>query len=122
MINFNISEFDSPDKKGSGKFMDKTFLSMIDEARSVAKVPFVISSGYRTKKYNEKLKQQGYKAVKNSSHLKGLAADIRVVDSSHRYLIINALLDVGFTRIGIAKTFIHCDCDLDKAQHVTWVY
>lgn len=122
MIHFNISEFDSPDKKGSGKFMDKTFLSMIDEARSIAKVPFKISSGYRTLKHNEFLRKQGYKASINSSHLKGLAADIRVVDSNHRYIIEGALREVGFTRIGMAKTFIHVDIDYTKSPNVMWVY
>jgi len=117
MENFNIAEFNSPDKKGSGKHMDKTFLSMIDEARSIAGVPFKITSGYRTKSHNKKVG-----GVANSSHLKGLACDIRCVDSRHRYLIINALRDVGFTRIGIAKTFIHCDCDTEKSQNVYWIY
>jgi uncharacterized protein YcbK (DUF882 family) len=114
---FQTYEFDSPDKKGSGKFMDKTFLSMLDEARNIARIPFKINSGYRSEKHNKKIK-----GVSNSSHLKGLAADISVVDSRTRFIIVNALLDVGFTRIGIAKTFIHVDCDTSKSQQVTWVY
>ena len=117
MIHFSLNEFDSPDKKGSGKNMDKTFLSMLEEARIKANVPFKITSGYRTKEHNKKVG-----GVANSSHLKGLACDIRVVDSSHRFLIVNALLDVGFTRIGIAKTFIHCDIDTFKSPNVIWVY
>lgn len=117
MIHFDISEFDSPDKKGSGKYMDKTFLSMIDEARGIARIPFKINSGYRTRKRNKRVG-----GVSNSSHLKGLACDIRCVDSNTRYLIINALRDVGFTRIGIAKTFIHCDIDTSKSPNVIWMY
>lgn len=117
MRHFKINEFDSPDKKGSGKYMDKTFLSMIEEARAIAGIPFKITSGYRTEIRNKKVG-----GVSNSAHIKGLAADIRCSDSVSRYLIINSLRDVGFTRIGIAKTFIHCDIDTSKDANVIWIY
>ncbi len=117
MINFKINEFDSPDKKGSSTNMCPTFLSMIDKARSIADVPFIITSGYRTKSHNKSVG-----GVLNSSHTKGLACDIKCTNSSHRFLIISALRDVGFTRIGISKTFIHCDSDVEKSQNVYWVY
>jgi len=117
MVHFFISEFDSPDLKGSGQLMDETFLSMIDEARGIANVPFKINSGFRTLEHNKKV---GGK--KGSSHLKGLACDIHCIDSRSRFKIINALISVGFTRIGIAKSFIHCDVDVDKASQVVWIY
>ena len=118
MIHFEISEFDSPDKKGSGKNMDKTLLSMLDEAREIAQTPFTINSGYRTKKRNKKVG-----GVNTSSHLKGLAVDIRCVDSRSRFLILNALKQVGlFHRIGISETFIHVDIDTDKSKDVIWMY
>lgn len=117
MTNFKLSEFDSPDLKGSGQFMDETFLSMIDYARSVANVPFKINSGYRTISRNKKVG-----GVKSSSHLKGVACDIHCIDSRSRFIILNALQEAGFNRIGIAKTFIHCDIDIDKAKNVIWVY
>ena len=117
MVHFFISEFDSPDLKGSGQLMDETFLSMIDEARSIANVPFKINSGFRTVEHNKKI---GGKS--NSSHLKGLAADISCTTSRERFLILEALIMVGFTRIGIAKSFIHCDIDVDKASRVVWIY
>jgi len=37
-------------------------------------------------------------------------------------LIVEALFDAGFTRIGIAKTFIHADCDIELPQEVLWMY
>jgi len=114
---FNLHEFDSPDLKGSGALMDETFIDMLDEARHIAQIPFKINSGYRTKERNKKIG-----GVKSSSHLKGLAADIHCVDSRSRFIIVNALIEAGFTRIGIAKTFIHCDIDNDKARNVIWVY
>ena len=119
---FQIEEFDSRDVKGSGSNMDATFLSMIDEARAIANIPFKITSGYRTEKYNNKLIKLGYKASKDSSHLKGLAADVYCADDKSRDIMLYALRKVGFNRIGIAKTFIHCDCDTSKNKKRTWVY
>lgn len=114
---FKLKEFDSPDVKGSGQLMDKTLLSMLDEARNIANIPFKITSGYRTKERNKKVG-----GVKNSSHIKGLAVDIKCVDSRSRFIIINALEEVGFNRLGIGKTFIHADIDIDKAKNVYWLY
>jgi len=119
---FTFSEFDSPDQPGSGKMMDRDFLSMLDEARDCAGIPFVISSGFRTVAHNRELIKLGYSASKNSSHLLGLAADIKVHDSRERWIILDALLETGFTRIGIGQGFIHCDIDPLKEQHRIWVY
>ena len=119
---FKYSEFDSPLQQGSGQLMDAGFLYMLDNARHIADVPFEITSGFRVEADIERLEKEGYKVSKNSSHLKGLAADIACTDSATRYIIIDALLKAGFTRIGIAKTFIHVDNDLDKAQNCIWTY
>ena len=106
-----FKELDNLDK------MDKTFLLRLDEARERAGIPFVINSAYRTPEHNAKI---GGKP--NSSHLKGLAVDISVTNSRQRFIILNALLDVGFTRIGIADTFIHVDLDNEKSKEVIWTY
>ena len=119
---FKLSEFDCPFEEGSGSKMNYTFLEKLDQARGLAGIPFKITSGYRTKEYNEDLIKRGYKASKNSSHLKGLAADISVKDSKSRFIVFNSLLLAGFTRIGIADTFIHVDLDTDKKQNVIWTY
>ena len=122
MRNFNLKEFDSPDLSGSGLNMDKDFLSMLDNARDIAKTPFKITSGYRTKEHNIAIyKKLGKKPIE-SSHLKGVACDIACSDSRARFLIINALLEAGFTRIGIANNFIHVDSDCEKSQDVIWTY
>ena len=119
---FTLSEFDSPDQSGSGEMMDPDFLSMLDEARDCAGIPFVITSGFRSVAHNKKLIKEGYNASRNSSHLLGLAADIYCTDSRSRYIILDALQEVGFTRIGIAPNFIHVDLDTNKPQHRIWVY
>jgi len=117
MRHFKIKEFVSPDLFGSGIFMKLDFLEMLDETRELADIPFIINSGYRTKKHNKKV---GGKA--DSSHTSGNAADIKCEDSISRFKIIEAALRAGFTRIGIAKTFIHLDNDINKVQNVIWTY
>ena len=122
MRDFNYTEFDSPDELGSGKNMSPKILEMLDQAREKFDKPIKITSGYRTKAYNEDLKARGYKASKNSSHLKGLAVDIHCNNSKDRFELVDILLDVGFNRIGIANTFIHADIDEDKPTHLIWTY
>ena len=114
---FKLSEFDSPDELGSGSKMDKKFIEKLDYARHNAGVPFKINSGYRTKEWNSHI---GGRV--GSSHIKGLAADIHCNGSRDRALIIKSLLEVGITRIGIGRTFIHCDVDKKKDQDVFWLY
>jgi len=111
---FKLSEFD--DAPGTGKNMKKEFLTKLDKARAIADVPFKITSGYRSKETNKRVG-----GVSTSSHLKGLAADISCKDSSTRQKIISGLIKAGFTRIGIADTFIHCDTDKDKNDAI-WLY
>ena len=123
MLHFVAAEFDSPDLPGSGaEFMDEEFLNLLDRARDAAGVPFKITSGFRTPEYNIDLKKRGYAVARNSSHLKGLAADIAVTSSANRLIILESLLFVGFRRIGIGKGFIHVDLDRAKSQDVVWVY
>jgi|TARA_R110002126_G_scaffold8336_1_gene39605 zinc D-Ala-D-Ala carboxypeptidase len=99
------------------KNMDVDFLAKLDEAREYANIPFIINSAYRSPEHNAKV---GGKP--GSSHIKGLAVDISAKDSRTRFLILDALFAVGFTRIGIADSFIHVDSDIDKSQNVIWTY
>jgi|TARA_R110000822_G_C15193764_1_gene481653 uncharacterized protein YcbK (DUF882 family) len=96
--------------------MDVNFLAKLDEAREFAGIPFVINSAYRSPTHPESIKNP------TSSHIKGLAVDIKSNDSITRFKVLNALIAVGFNRIGIAKTFIHVDLDYDKSQNVIWTY
>jgi len=97
--------------------MDIDFLAKLDKAREYANIPFIITSAYRTKEHNAKIG-----GVANSSHLKGLAVDIRVNSSKERFFVLNALILVGFNRIGVAETFIHVDDDKEKTNNVIWTY
>jgi len=121
---FRYEEFDSPDLPNSGAAnMDNNFLSMLDNARGIAGIPFKISSGFRTDNYNQSLSARGYSASPNSSHLKGEAADIVCKSSKDRWTIITALQEAGFRRLGISSSFIHVDSsDLWKPSPVIWTY
>tara|TARA_R110000824_G_scaffold49549_4_gene139130 strand:- start:6580 stop:6945 length:366 start_codon:yes stop_codon:yes gene_type:complete len=121
MKHFNLSEFDSPDLIGSGERMSKEFLRMLDDARDLAGITFKINSGYRTEAKNNAIYKSLGKTPIKSSHLQGFAADIHCNNSQDRLRILNALIQNGFKRIGIAKTFIHCDNDPLKVNAV-WIY
>jgi uncharacterized protein YcbK (DUF882 family) len=117
MKHFKVEEFESPDIKGSGNMMSECFLEMLGEARGVANISFNITSGYRSPEHNKSVG-----GVLNSSHLKGMAVDIKCSDSRKRSIIVSSLIKAGFTRIGIASSFIHVDNDPDKSQNVMWTY
>ena len=114
---FNYSEFDSPDEPGSGHNMDEEFLAMLDQARASAGIPFVITSGYRTEAHSYAVGSNA-----NSSHCKGVAADIVAATSRDRFLILTALLEVGIDRLGIGEDYIHADVDWEKPANVIWYY
>ena len=96
--------------------MNVNFLAKLDEAREYANIPFIINSAYRSPTHPESIKNP------TSSHIKGLAVDIKAKDSITRFKVLDALIAVGLNRIGIAGTFIHVDLDLDKSQNVIWTY
>lgn len=97
--------------------IDKFSLSKLDEARHIAGIPFVLNSSIRCVTQNH---ISGGRP--NSAHLTGQAFDIKATDSASRYIILTALLRAGFSRVGIAKGFIHADDDATKPQRVCWLY
>ncbi len=114
---FKLSEFDSPDEPGSGEMMEPAVIEALENARDLAGFPFVVTSGVRTIAHN-----RAVGGSPRSSHLLGLAVDLRVDNSERRYLMVEALLDAGFNRLGIAEDFIHCDMDENKKSNVLWTY
>lgn len=94
--------------------MNENFIRMLDKARHVAEYPFVVISGYRCEDHNKNTPGND----ENSSHIIGLAADIRADNSHSRYRILEALLYVGFRRIVLHKTFVHVDMDETKQQEI----
>ena len=86
-------------------------LNMLD----LAGIPFPLSSAYRCPKHNKAVG-----GVPTSAHTRGYAVDIRCVDSHSRFVMLQALLEVGFRRIELAPTWIHVDNDPDKPRDVAF--
>lgn len=87
--------------------IDPSSLRRLDAARDVAGIPFVITSAYRSKEHEIAKGRSGM-----SAHTRGRAFDIACDNDRDRATIVAAAIKVGFTRIGIAKTFIHLDDDV----------
>lgn len=116
MIYFSKEEFTCDGVNCFDK-MDKDLLEKLNVARSYANLPFIITSSWRSKEHNMKVG-----GSKNSAHLRGHAVDIKCKNSVDRLLMLEALSSAGFTRIGIAKTFIHVDNDPELPDGVMWLY
>jgi len=98
------------------KDMNPLLVQRLDLARAIAKTPFTINSALRCKRHNRKVG-----GIENSAHMSGHAVDIACTDLNKRFIIIDALIRVGFNRIGIYDTFIHVDNDETKTARVVWI-
>jgi len=99
-----------------GNEMNPEVMELADEGRGISGIPWVITSAWRCPAHNEKI------GSKSDVHMKGLAIDVSTPDSRTRYLILAAMLEIGFDRIGIGEDFIHGDMDHTKDSMVIWDY
>jgi len=112
---FKPSEFE--DSRTGQLKIALALVSKLDQMRHILNRPLVITSGYRSHRTNELVG-----GSPNSSHLYGLAVDIKVSNSQERYELIKLAFEFGFRRIGIADTFVHLDIDPEKPQDLIWTY
>lgn len=99
------------------KGLKHEFVLLLDKARHIAGIPFIINSGYRTV-----AKNKAVNGVKDSAHLYGLAVDLKAKNGTEKYKIVNALMSVGIKRIGVGGTFIHADIDYSKTNPTIYKY
>lgn len=85
------------------------------EEECMVEVP--VNSGFRCHEHNKKVGGE-----LKSSHVKGLAMDLRCETSGQRYDFIRAAMHLGVYRIGIGKNFVHIDIDRQKDPRVIWLY
>ena len=102
--------------------MDGTTLNRFNLARELAGIPFYPTSAARTREHELAMGRPGTSSHVFDETKKAKAMDIACNNSRDRYKMVTALLKVGFTRIGIAESFIHADDDENKAQEVIWTY
>lgn len=111
---FKLSDFDCQ-QTGENE-MDMEFLYKLDHLRHVCGFPFVVTSGYRSPDHSlERSKPNG-----GGSHTKGIAADIRALNGSQRYEIQRHAYALGFSGIGVHKSFVHLD--IRDTTPVSWCY
>jgi len=121
---FDESEFYCKCRKCKGKIAIpmqyrsnlKRLIDMLEIARTSAGIPFAINSGYRCKDHPES------KKIPDSAHTTAEACDISVDNSSDRFTVVDELLKAGFLRLGMDKTYIHCDVSRTLDQKVLWLY
>ena len=116
--------FDKVVPESSEYDLDGSFLHFLKNLELSLKLSFdsfvelVITSAFRTQKYEKRMGRSG-----SSAHCLGKAVDIACSNNSHRYHIINYAIKNGCNRIGIYKTFIHLDFATykdGKAEFIIW--
>lgn len=117
--NFSLEEFKCKD---GSDIPNTALLNIVELARNLEVLrtainkPITINSGYRSPKYNAKIG-----GVKDSQHLRGTAADIRVAGMTPKELaeVIEELIKRRKMKeggIGIYPNFVHYDHRGRKAR------
>lgn len=114
---FKESEFKACSPACSLQNMQQHTMDKLDAAREKAGIPFVLNSAYRSPAWDKSKGRSG-----TGTHTHGCAVDIRCNTNANRMKIVKACLEVGFTRIGIGKTYVHVDDDSTHTQNVMWHY
>ena len=112
---FSEKELNNLTPSCSLKDMNTKFMDRLDLARRLAGIPFVLNCAYRSTSWDKVHGRSGL-----SYHCLGRAVDIRCNDSSNRFKMIYALLNAGFTSIGVYKRFIHVDDRIQDNRKI-WI-
>lgn len=99
-------------RTGSVKNVDPNLLNILHniKVKTGTKKPFLVLSGYRTKKTNNMLRREGHKAALHSLHIQAKAIDITLQDRSVRE-IANVARGLKMGGVGEYKNnhFVHVD-------------
>lgn len=117
---FSESEFNRCTPSCSLQDMRQETMDMFDKAREIAGIPLVINSAFRSVAWDKAKGRSG-----RSAHTTGSAIDIRCNNGQTRMIVVKALMEAGFKRIGIEGSFVHADNSNDIPYHTEdtmWVY
>lgn len=114
---FPESDFRAAVPKCSLQDMKQSTIDKFDKARALYGKPMRVNSAYRSPKWEKSKGRSG-----TGAHTLGQALDISCTTDDNRFAIVMALLMAGFTRIGIAKTYIHADDSAKHKQDIIWLY
>lgn len=115
--NFTAAEFRCKHTGRDG--MDKEFMGRLQALRTAYGRPMVINSGYRHHTHPV----EAAKGHRNGEHVQGRCADVHATSSGDRFRLVRLALEHGFTRIGIAATFVHIGLGTgDLPEQVIWLY
>jgi uncharacterized protein YcbK (DUF882 family) len=95
---------------GAVRNMDPGLLDIIFKLTYMLNVssPWGLSSGYRSRATNEKLRRQGYGAAKNSYHIRGRAHDLTNRDRPPS-AVYSTAMKIGLGGVGKYNSFTHVD-------------
>ncbi|MBT6994523.1 MAG: peptidase M15 [Candidatus Cloacimonetes bacterium] len=101
--------------------ISELFLDALENARMIAGIPFVITSGCRCKQHNKTVGGKMNSKHLCSDEIETSAIDIRARNDYERGVIVRALFLAGIQQIGVNvdDNFIHCEIDTNWAL---WVY
>lgn len=99
--NFSKKEFDC--KHTGENNMQHEFMEKLQRIRSIYDKPLKVTSGFRSVRHPIEAR----KTHSHGEHTQGTCADIYCDNSVDRFRLIAIALDVGITRIGVAKNFLH---------------
>lgn len=100
--NFSKAEFEC--KHTGENNMQHEFMEKLQKLRTIYGKPMTITSGFRSVKHPIEAAKKSRAA---GEHTRGMCADIACTNGQDRFLLVKMALELGFTRIGIAKNFLH---------------
>jgi zinc D-Ala-D-Ala carboxypeptidase len=117
--NFTKAEFDC--RHTGLNEMKHEFMVKLQQLRAMYGRSIFVTSGYRHPTHPI----EASKGHSNGEHTKGTCCDIRVTNSKDRYHLLSIAFQLGFTRIGFHKSFLHLgigDSSGTLPEKVCWDY
>lgn len=97
------------------EFMSIKALLMLDQLREACGFPMQLTCAYRSLEWDISQGRSG-----RSTHIQGIAFDIKCTEGWKRSVIVRKAQELGFNGIGVHKDFVHVDLRDDTP--VLWLY